>query len=246
MRMIREVAATLIFGPETKLATLKDRVPIVYAELIARTDQRAFRDVLPRFHTVRRRSISPSLYESQSKAITLSGSAFDELRSFADAIDFMALGAWVRFTEQFSSAPRLFEKLEGHIQRRSLSRYRRFLLKYQKGRCFYCEQLCEVDGTVDHVIPWSFVAEDRIWNLVLSCMSCNSGKSDRLPTSDFIQNVVKRSGAFLPAGGLAHPFQMDVREYFDAALLAKHIESLAMRCRADEFGEWRPVATSMS
>ena len=28
---------------------------------------------------------------------------------------------------------------------------------------------------IDHFIPWSFVKDDKIWNLVLSCAECNEG-----------------------------------------------------------------------
>lgn len=46
------------------------------------------------------------------------------------------------------------------------------------------------DGlTLDHFIPYSRSKDNRLSNLVLSCSSCNSTKSDRMPTQKEIESV---------------------------------------------------------
>jgi 5-methylcytosine-specific restriction endonuclease McrA len=55
---------------------------------------------------------------------------------------------------------------------------------YQNGVCFYCNEPLLDDIHVDHVIPWSVLHHDEIWNLVLAHGRCNIGKSDILPSSE--------------------------------------------------------------
>lgn len=45
--------------------------------------------------------------------------------------------------------------------------------------CFYCGK--EDSNTVDHLTPRSRGGEDRLYNLVPCCMSCNSSKGNRTP-----------------------------------------------------------------
>jgi len=37
------------------------------------------------------------------------------------------------------------------------------------------------DISIDHFVPWSYVAHDELWNLVPTTKSLNSSKSNRLP-----------------------------------------------------------------
>jgi hypothetical protein len=52
-------------------------------------------------------------------------------------------------------------------------------------RCIYTrEPLSSNDFSLDHFIPWSFVAHDLLWNLVPTTKSVNSKKRDQLPDID--------------------------------------------------------------
>lgn len=46
---------------------------------------------------------------------------------------------------------------------------------------------------VDHFIPWSYIFEDEIWNLVLACEDCNKNKRDSLYPSNFIEKILGRN-----------------------------------------------------
>lgn len=46
---------------------------------------------------------------------------------------------------------------------------------------------------VDHFIPWSFVKDDKIWNFVLSCASCNEQKSNKLPNRKLLVKMETRN-----------------------------------------------------
>lgn len=46
---------------------------------------------------------------------------------------------------------------------------------------------------VDHFIPWSFVKDDKIWNFVLSCPTCNEKKNNRVPGKDYLIRIEDRN-----------------------------------------------------
>ena len=55
---------------------------------------------------------------------------------------------------------------------------------------------------VDHFIPWSFLKDDNLWNLVLACPSCNRKKNDKLPDSKYIDVIIKRNQRLITVSGL--------------------------------------------
>ena len=61
-------------------------------------------------------------------------------------------------------------------------------------KCFYCGKLLD-SGKVnlDHFVPWSFIKDDNLWNLVLACPTCNRSKNDKLPDEKYLELLVKRN-----------------------------------------------------
>ncbi|WP_241494288.1 HNH endonuclease [Bacillus coahuilensis] len=73
----------------------------------------------------------------------------------------------------------LLGKVESIAKRSSLQPFEKILLSHFEASCFYCGMALtgkKRETHVDHFIPWSFVQSDHIWNLVLSCHTCNSYK----------------------------------------------------------------------
>ncbi|MFL6456241.1 MAG: HNH endonuclease [Nitrososphaeraceae archaeon] len=108
----------------------------------------------------------------------------------------MALFEWAKFLEKINKGlPMLISKIEGHTpQRSSLERTRKVLSNYFDS-CFYCNRFLPQDKRsihVDHFIPWSYIYEDEVWNLVLSCRECNLRKHGSLPSEDYIEHLLKR------------------------------------------------------
>ena len=63
---------------------------------------------------------------------------------------------------------------------------------------FYTGQILDDnDISVDHVIPWSFMYSDDIWNLVLTSKSNNSQKSNSTPTQEIIDKLKQRNEKLL-------------------------------------------------
>lgn len=103
-------------------------------------------------------------------------------------------------------------------RRKSVTSSRGALNGYQKGRCFYCfTDLClcgdEMNTDVDHFFPHKLkqlglgVNLDGVWNLVLSCHTCNrgaKGKFDRIPSERLLRRLHNRNEYFI---GSHHPLR---------------------------------------
>ncbi len=101
------------------------------------------------------------------------------------------------------------------VRRISLTGVRGSIAGFQHGRCFYCHQPLDPDGSdihVDHVFPfrcmntgsWEGPNLNHVWNLVLACSSCNLKKSDRFPNPDEVQRLIARNDAI---GGSPFPLR---------------------------------------
>ncbi len=104
---------------------------------------------------------------------------------------------WAKFLEKINFTPQLISKIEylgKEKTRKSLRKFLRILSEIDGGRCFYCgRKLKDKDTHIDHFIPWSYIFEDELWNLVLSCSSCNLKKSNFLPPELCLDKIEKRN-----------------------------------------------------
>ena len=106
--------------------------------------------------------------------------------------------------EQYNSAPCIAKKVKGlsdnKVIRNNLTKFKNILLDtfHNHPIDFYTGDLLDDnDITVDHVIPWSFMYSDDIWNLVLTSKSNNSSKSNNVPTDEDIDRLKKRNSELL-------------------------------------------------
>jgi hypothetical protein len=244
MRLIRKEQARLMFPDTISVHKYRMTYPDDYQRLIARVVREAFDDVLPRFHTVHKRPVQPYLYRLDSADIIIENSGCEFLRHHARCVDLLAIAGWVAFTEQFTSAPRLFEKIEGMTpSRKQLTAYRAILGRMDGFVCFYCRTPVPPNAPVDHLVPWAFVAEDKIWNLVIACESCNSQKSSSVAGSGFIERLIERNETLLSKSVESLP-SLVRRELlvWRVRNLREHVLLLAERCLLDGFTEWHPQA----
>lgn len=105
---------------------------------------------------------------------------------------------WARFLEHVNEEKdtvRLLDKIDESAKRNNLIYYRNLLFnEFEMHNCFYCGKLLKPDKIdVDHFIPWSFIKDDMLWNLVLSCPHCNRQKNDKLPEETFLYALQERN-----------------------------------------------------
>ncbi|ALI37230.1 hypothetical protein NMY3_03043 [Candidatus Nitrosocosmicus oleophilus] len=46
---------------------------------------------------------------------------------------------------------------------------------------------------MDHVIPFNYLYQTEIFNIVPACIACNSSKNDRLPIQEIFERVKNRN-----------------------------------------------------
>jgi len=139
----------------------------------------------------------------------------------AQALEVIANFYWAEFLENCNRlAPRIVQKVsrEG-ASRKSLQKYLKILLTESRS-CFYCGSAFGelIVPTVDHVIPWSFLLEDDLWDLVLACDTCNAGKSDWLPSDAFIKKLLLRNRALSREGISLAIAEPEVERLYQAAI----------------------------
>ena len=106
---------------------------------------------------------------------------------------------WIRFLEiRNFGTPRMVQKIEGvtpdtRDQRKFMNK-----LKLFTDNCFYCNSRLNYDRYthVDHVIPFDYIGNTEIWNLVLSCQVCNCEKLGNLPPHHYIEKLLSRNDTY--------------------------------------------------
>ena len=106
---------------------------------------------------------------------------------------------WGLILETFNSSPRINKKVkiidDINIKRNSLSKYKKYLdMENKERKCFICgKKIEENELSIDHVIPWSYLYSDDLWNLVYVHKSCNSSKNNKIPEKEDIQRLKIRN-----------------------------------------------------
>ena len=246
MKRIRERLNDGTIAQGESLADFQKRNLAEYQRLVARIAAEAFDDVIPRFHIVRREAVDPKIFTFNGKIgasgptieLTKGGKRF--LTDYRKLVDYVAVSGWVRFTEEFTSAPKLHDKINGTNARRgAVSQWCKALLEIQGGKCFYDENHEMTSPEVDHVLPWSFVLDDKTWNLVVACRQCNNEKRDRLADEGSLHRLCTRNEQILK--GNINADTRFCRHFADWRLrdLSLHIRGLYDQAAADGFPLWK-------
>lgn len=137
-------------------------------------------------------------FDKKENKIWLNPVAYEFLLKHKFELEKLNYYAWAKYLEKINEEEvlvKVLDKLEEATpQRNNLSIYRRILMEeFEINTCFYCGKKLNKESAVDHVIPWRLVRDDKIWNFVLSCKSCNSRKNDCVPQKDKLLQVISRN-----------------------------------------------------
>ncbi|WP_088893784.1 HNH endonuclease domain-containing protein [Leptolyngbya ohadii] len=132
---------------------------------------------------------------SSCNAIILHPSWANYLEKHYSIVRGWASWEWLSYMQKRNpNTPGIIHKLFAPNKRESLSKqttYWRRVLENTDFYCIYSNQKIEPDKfSLDHYLPWSFVAHDQLWNLVPTTPEVNSSKSNDLPPSTFFDKFV--------------------------------------------------------
>ncbi len=194
---------------------------ITREEAIIQVGQRAFEDVIPRFHTlVGLQDRTPRFYEIDfGNRLVLTDSLYSALHSNTDEAGDELDARWSLLEGAFTiNQSQTQYKLTNDIratylaaghERADLTHNRPFLQGYQGNACFYCGEPLGTDVHVDHVLPREVVHHDELWNLVLAHGFCNEQKWDKLVGHHFIEKLILRNENIM---GSNHPWRQKILE----------------------------------
>ncbi|WP_434132587.1 HNH endonuclease [Sporomusa sphaeroides] len=174
---------------------------LAYQDAIGNIVKTLKKDVCYRFLNVG--GITYNIYELDRKVglVTLSADRVRGLAEYSELLLQVINYRWTQMLESFNYSPKIAMKVraiaEGKIRRNNLSSFHPYLdLAFDNGEriCFYCQQpISDEDLSVDHVIPWSYMFSDDLWNLVYSHKTENSSKSNISPLEEVIVRLEQRN-----------------------------------------------------
>lgn len=103
---------------------------------------------------------------------------------------------WLQYLQKNNSnVPNLSEKISPIINRKPIKKQIEFwnhIIKNFDVKCIYTNKKITLNNfELDHYLPWSFVAHDKLWNLIPVIKDANRDKSDRLPQDVTLKAFVK-------------------------------------------------------
>lgn len=103
---------------------------------------------------------------------------------------------WAVYMQKHNrNTPNIIDKLFMPQERESLSeqtKYWKKIITHKPIRCIYSgSPINSKKISLDHYLPWSFVAHDRLWNLIPTHPNVNSSKSNNLPSNNYFESFVE-------------------------------------------------------
>ena len=154
------------------------------------------KDVSWRFQDVGKQKFN--IYDLDLDNYTINVHHPEILKEYSDILFELINYRWTQQLEKFNSSPRISKKVNGSdredIKRGNLNKFKEYLnIENPDHICFITDEPIENDLSIDHVIPWSYLFSDDLWNLVYVKKSENSSKSNKIPSENSILKLEKRN-----------------------------------------------------
>ena len=155
------------------------------------------KDVCWRFPKVGKENFD--LYDLDIKSRTIILHQTDLIREYANVLFDVINYRWTQKLEEFNHSPRISQKVRGtdreNIRRKSLAKFRKYPnLENPDHVCFHTGRKIKYENlSIDHVLPWSYLFSDNLWNLVYVDKSFNSSKGNIIPKEETIEKLENRN-----------------------------------------------------
>lgn len=145
---------------------------------------------------------------------------------------------WFLILETFNSSPRINKKVrimdQNDVKRSSLTKFDEYL-DYENPNhiCFICgNKIVDNELSRDHVIPWSYLYSDDLWNIVYVHKSCNSSKSNIIPLLTDIDKLKERNERLSTILKSECPTKEDkIIEKFNLAIDKDYVDQFYIGCK---------------
>ena len=197
----RENMTLPVWFDQAKIVFLKDKNH--YQKSLSKISQAMAHDVAWRFSIIDNENIALYILNLENRTVTFSHDQVQSIKDHAFVLSQLLNYRWAQLLEKFNQSPRIASKVKGmsdeQLRRSNLTKFKQALLKqFPDGlvKDFYTDEILDPnDISIDHVIPWSFMYSDDIWNLVITSKSSNSSKSNSKTTIIHIEKLKARNNA---------------------------------------------------
>ena len=173
----------------------------MFDKVISDISKTLHQNVSWRFKNVPNKVMDIYKYIKDESIISIHIKNIELLKQYSTIISKLLNYKWAQLLEKYNFSPKIVSKVNGisesKLKRSSLRKFKEILLKEFEGKAiidFYTgEELTYNQISIDHVIPWSFMYSDDIWNLVITRKEINSSKSNSIPSYDVIEKSKLRN-----------------------------------------------------
>ncbi len=196
----REEKSTLpVWFDQAKIVFLRDKKQ--YTKYLSKISKAMSVDVAWRFTNIDNEEVDLYTLNHHERTVTFTQVQVHTIKDHAFVLSQLINYRWAQLLEKFNQSPRIASKVKGmsdeQLRRSSLTKFKQALLKqFYDGKVidFYTDEILDPnDISIDHVIPWSFMYSDDIWNLVITSKSRNSSKSNTKITVEYIEKLKQRN-----------------------------------------------------
>jgi len=134
-----------------------------------------------------------NIYTIQKNSILLKKEIVDFMRDNKKTLESALNHVIAQYLEGINSAPNISRKLEERLPRTTLKNIDFDEIKSMQNHvCFYCEKK-PTKFVQEHFVPWNFIYSTSNFNIVASCVECNSSKNDKLATAEYVKKILQRN-----------------------------------------------------
>ena len=207
---------------------------INYQKTVTKVAKTLHENVAWRFKVIEKETLEIYEINKKENLLIFDYTAALELKEYSIVLSKLLNYKWAQLLEKFNFAPKITSKVNGisiaKLNRdTALKKYAVQLLKeFENGKIidFYSgEEISTEQVSIDHVIPWSFMYSDDIWNLVITTKSYNSSKSNSIPSQEVIDKLKERNIKLLDFVDLKY------KEDLELAIEANYVDKFFRDCR---------------
>ena len=174
------------------------------------------------------------LYELNKETRELKINNPEVLRNNSDVLFELINYRWVQELETLNSSPRISKKVNGtdreDIKRGNLKKFHKYLdLENPNKICFISGKVIQ-NLSVDHVIPWSYLYSDDLWNLVYVEKGVNSSKSNTIPSEELVNKLIDRNKELLEIM-VNKGYQDKQKEELDLSIKRDYVKQFWIGCK---------------
>jgi 5-methylcytosine-specific restriction endonuclease McrA len=180
-------------------------------------------------------------WNSKDEVILFNKEMIEQVYLHRELLKKLTVFHWALFIERYNQAPSVTNKLLDAKKSRALKKIvRELVIDFAGDKCFYCKETPET-VEIDHFIPFAFLFDNPVWDLVYSCKDCNSGKGgkfEKLPPQAYLQELFSRNKKIFKSNS-------KLFEGFESLTeLEEHIQKTYQSCINAGFRKWEVVQST--